>query len=486
MKPLSLFARIVIASGVTILFIAATVLWTRSELRDASKTVEQLAARSVQGIEFAARLQRLLHERPYVSTYLLTGDPRFLQSGEAPDPVELGAWIEGMDTFVEGPEEHRLLEQMRLRYLAYTAFGDEAVRLAVAGQTDAAHQAFLSMKSEVASFLDESQALFEDAREDMQERQAAATRKLERGHRVLLSLALLGALASFTLAVLLARRAVRPLADLVLRLTAAGGGTLTVRGDELGTLESEVNRLLERVRTQERALQQAEKLSELGVIAAELAHETLNPLAGAKGIVQVVRRTPELPAATVSEELAGVERELVRVENTVQRLVKYAKPLEPHMRTSDVRALVEESVARTATFPSGQSCRIDVLEAPKTEWTLDPELISQVLVNLLVNACEASTEAKSAEPIQLAVTQTPSGLTFEVRDRGVGTLPAQRERLFRPFFSTKPKGNGLGLAVSRNIVLEHGGQMEAEPREGGGSVFRFQLPKESVQWPRAS
>jgi signal transduction histidine kinase len=123
-----------------------------------------------------------------------------------------------------------------------------------------------------------------------------------------------------------------------------------------------------------------------------------------------------------------------------------------------------------------------VAAVPAVEWTLDPELVQQVLVNLLVNACEASPPDGDVE----LVVQAAGELQFEVRDRGAGITAEQRARLFRPFFTTKPHGNGLGLAVSRNIVQEHGGRIEALDAPGGGSVFRVVLPRGEGPWASPS
>jgi signal transduction histidine kinase len=110
---------------------------------------------------------------------------------------------------------------------------------------------------------------------------------------------------------------------------------------------------------------------------------------------------------------------------------------------------------------------------------VDPALIEQVLVNLLVNACEASPEG---ERVELHASADEQAVRFEVRDHGPGLSQEQRERLFRPFFTTKPHGHGLGLAVSRNIVLEHGGRIEADAAPGGGAIFKVTLPRREVAW----
>ena len=108
-------------------------------------------------------------------------------------------------------------------------------------------------------------------------------------------------------------------------------------------------------------------------------------------------------------------------------------------------------------------------------WRLDPDLIEQVLVNLLINGCEASPRDAT---VRIHAEVIDGRLDLTVSDHGCGVAPPNRDRLFRPFFTTKPQGHGLGLAVSRNIVREHGGQVEALPVPDGGTVFRVQLPPE--------
>ena len=296
-----------------------------------------------------------------------------------------------------------------------------------------------------------------------------------RGRTLVLWLTGLGAVFSLGLGLALSRYAAKPIYRLVLRLGAAGvGDQIQVDGNELGVLEAHVNALLERVRRQEGALQQAEKLSELGEIASEIAHETLNPVTGVRGMLQALQRGP-VPPDQLRAELAEMERQLGRVANTVRRLMSYARPLEPCMGDVSVRRVVEGAVrtAQLAPGAAGRPIRTQGI-AGDLEWRLDPELIEQVLVNLLVNGCEASPPG---EAVELRTDVLDDSLRFVVRDHGTGMTPAARTRLFHPFFSTKPNGNGLGLAVSRNIVREHGGQIDVLPENGRGTAFQVVLPR---------
>jgi two-component system sensor histidine kinase HydH len=191
-------------------------------------------------------------------------------------------------------------------------------------------------------------------------------------------------------------------------------------------------------------------------------------------MLQALRRT-SLPKERLAQELADMERQLARIEDTVSRLTRYARPLEPHVRSVSVAALLEHAARAAATAPGARDRTISVQDSKLNglEWPMDPDLMEQVLVNLLVNGCEASAPGASVE---LAAGAEHGRLCLTVRDRGPGIPASVRERLFHPFFTTKAHGNGLGLAVSRNIVQEHGGQIEASGADDGGTIFRVVLP----------
>ena len=450
---------------------------SQRSLAEAEQAASRLSERSVQGIELASRLETLMHEKSYVSNFLLSGDPAYLADA-APHRHEFEAWIEQMDGFARTDPERARVAQLREAYLSYVAKGDEVIRLEQEGKRSEARGVFFSMKREVESLLGDGQALFAQAAQDMRERQRKTASVVAEARTTTFLLTAIGAMVSLIAGFLLARSAAKPLYKLVLRLGTSGAvDRLQFNGDEIGTVEAHVNALLERVRHQERALLQAEKLSELGQIAAEIAHETLNPLAGVKGMLQALRLAP-LPPERLHQELTDMERELSRVEGIVRRLVRYARPLEPHPQQVKLAALLEGALrsARAAPGSQGRTVRLEVAD-PALEWVLDPALVEQVLVNLVVNACEAS--GPGAE-VWVGFDRNREGLHFWVRDRGCGLPTEEKQRLFRPFFTTKPGGNGLGLAVSRNIVEEHGGQISAESNPGGGAIFQVVLPEGEV------
>ncbi len=469
-----LASRLLLACAVAVAATLVSTWWSLHSLAEAERAAEHLADRSEQGLDLTVKLETVVREKSFLSDYLLSGDETLLAALQ-PHRQQFHDWIEAMSTFIRTDSERELLDRMRARYAAYTAASDEVVHLQQAGRSGEARQRFVQMAADIEQLLGDGEQLFTLAAADMRDRRAAAEAQVEDARRTMLWLTGIGALCSLALAAALARSAARPLNRMVLRLGATEvGERVAIEGDEVQAIEAHVNALLHHVRQQERALQQAEKLSELGEIASELAHETLNPITGVTSMLQALRRTP-LPPEQFNRELFDMERLLGRVATTIRRLMSYARPLQPHMQRVPVDTVVQRAAASARVAPGTRQRSIEVAPVPPAiEWTMDPELIEQVLVNLLVNGCEASP---AGSRVELRTEQTNGTLAFDVRDRGAGISAAHRDRLFHPFFTTKPDGNGLGLAISRNIVREHGGQIDVLPNDGGGSVFRVTLPR---------
>jgi signal transduction histidine kinase len=466
--------RLLLACAVAVAAALLSTWWSLHSLANADRAAEHLASRSEEGLDLTAKLETVVREKSFLADYLLSGDEHLLAAIQ-PHRQQFREWIEAMGGFVRTDEERQLLDRMRQRFASYTTAADDVVRLEREGRSGDARQRFTIMAGDVEELLNDGQQLFALAAADMRDRRAAAQAEIEDARRLMLWLTGIGALVSLGMAAALTRSAARPLMRLVLRLGATGvGERVAIEADEVRTIEAHVNALLDHVRRQERALQQAEKLSELGEIASELAHETLNPVTGVSSMLQALRRTSLTPEQ-LNRELVDMERMLGRVARTVRRLMSYARPLEPHMHRVSVGAVVQRAVASARVAPGARDRVVDAAVAPADlTWTMDPDLIEQVLVNLLVNGCEASPPGSHVE---IAAAAQNGTLGFLVRDHGSGIAPSHRERLFHPFFTTKPEGNGLGLAISRNIVREHGGSIDVQAPDTGGSVFRVTLPR---------
>jgi two-component system sensor histidine kinase HydH len=225
-------------------------------------------------------------------------------------------------------------------------------------------------------------------------------------------------------------------------------------------------------------LRRAERLSALGEIAAGLAHELRNPLAGIKGALEIV--SARASTGTPEAEFSGIAtRELQRLEGLVQEFLDYARPKPPRLRPADVPDVVRR-VARLLG-PQAEQAGVGLIvegEDASQGLRIDPEQIEQVLVNVVLNAVQASPRGG-----HVRIRHQPRGGRYliEVADQGPGIPLAAMERIFEPFFTTKERGTGLGLAISQRIVVAHGGEIQLTPRDGGGTIVEIELPVSTTE-----
>lgn len=263
------------------------------------------------------------------------------------------------------------------------------------------------------------------------------------------------------------------------------------RRDEVGTLTVEFNRMVRRIQSdhaerrqaetalremQERVLR-AEHLAALGEMGASVAHEIRNPLAGMSSALQVLRGEfagDDDRQALMEEVLAQVRR----VDMIVNRLLMFAKPWEPVKEPCDLRDLVAGACDEAAKSEPFAGIQFAVEASGPIAASVDPSLLKRVLANLLSNAADALDAAKPANPeIRCSFRQTPTAAVVELRDNAGGIAADALPHLFRPFYTTKTYGTGLGLVICRRIVDAHGGTIAVESTPGSGTVVTLSFPK---------
>ncbi len=224
----------------------------------------------------------------------------------------------------------------------------------------------------------------------------------------------------------------------------------------------------------EAAVRRSERLAAIGQLMAGLAHELRNPLSTMKASAEVLAKNVE-GENQVARELAGfIAAEVDRTDSLVTRFLDFARPLELRRSPTDLTELIDRAVAEFGRRQPPLEVAVYKNYSPDIPpLPLDAELMQRVIFNLLVNAAEATP---SGGAITVKTRPAPGVVEIAVIDRGSGIDPAHRENIFNPFFTTKPKGVGLGLAIVSKIVHEHGCTISVESQPGEGSVFRLLLP----------
>lgn len=223
-------------------------------------------------------------------------------------------------------------------------------------------------------------------------------------------------------------------------------------------------------------MKRAERLFALGQLSAGLAHEIRNPLASISGAAGVMNRYPDSHEKR-TECLAIVEKECQRLNRLLTNFIDFARPRAPQFDSVDANEVIDAVVALASHAIGRQPIIVrKILSAEPASLECDAEQLQQVLLNLTINAIQASP---GGGEVQLeARLLDRSRLVIEVRDQGVGVQPDHIDRLFDPFFTTKESGSGLGLPVAHEIVRQMGGALEARRNHGPGMTFSIVLPLE--------
>ncbi|HVW76237.1 MAG TPA: ATP-binding protein [Alloacidobacterium sp.] len=261
--------------------------------------------------------------------------------------------------------------------------------------------------------------------------------------------------------------------------SAAGliAGYLSDRERAQRTSLERTKRELEKVYTELQeniaSMKKAERLSAAGRLSASLAHEIRNPLASISGAAGILKRGTG-SAEYVRDCLEIIDKESQRLNKLLTGFLNFARPRSPRLQRTDPDAILG-SVSALALH-AAQAGNISIVHqraADSPEIECDPEQLKQVLLNLLINAIDASPAGST---IRLRTVVEEHLLALEVEDSGSGIPEELTDQIFDPFFTTKPSGTGLGLAISSMIVAQHDGALIFHRNAGGGSTFRIELP----------
>ncbi len=260
---------------------------------------------------------------------------------------------------------------------------------------------------------------------------------------------------------------------------------------------------LTQARRMQQELRRHERLATLGQLSAGVAHEIRNPLAGIGTSAQVLLRRFE-PRDERARFVQVILDEVARLDRIVTSLLQYARPRVPELAPTELGSCIDRVIGLNADAIQSAGVRVEAHVAPRLAAVyIDVDLVTQVLLNVTLNAIQAMTEGgdlryevqhvkrrrpprspgRRAADWEQGARGGPRSGWFEyqqirVTDTGVGMSRSTLAKLFDPFFSTKPKGTGLGLSISQTIMHEHGGSIEVASREGRGTTVLLNFPVE--------
>jgi signal transduction histidine kinase len=220
-------------------------------------------------------------------------------------------------------------------------------------------------------------------------------------------------------------------------------------------------------------MSRAEHLATLGELATGLAHEIRNPLAGIAGVIDIIGR--DLPASSPARAMVkDVRLEINQINRILTDLLETARPHPPQMMRSNLNTTVEHAVMLARQQVLSRPVKIELQQSPDlAEIEHDSDQIHQALLNLLLNAVQA-IDGPGTVTVKIGSQEDCAVVT--VSDTGRGMSDQQMSQIFRPFYTTRSNGTGLGLSLVRRIVDEHQGHIEVASELGQGSTFEVQLP----------
>ncbi len=244
-------------------------------------------------------------------------------------------------------------------------------------------------------------------------------------------------------------------------------------------LQQHQTKLEERILERTRQLQEAqahllhqEKMAAFGLLAAGIAHEVGNPLTSISSLVQMAQRRSQ--DSYTQEKLDLVSGQLQRIQTTLRELIDFSRPAATERVWVAPEEIIREALNIAKYYKRTRGKKIETYLPPDlpTIFVVRDQLVQAVL-NLVLNAIDATERGGHIEVMGKKVDRE---LWIEIRDDGQGIKEADAQRLFQPYFTTKPHGTGLGLFVTQKLVADHGGRVRFDSKPGKGTVFRIHLP----------
>lgn len=284
----------------------------------------------------------------------------------------------------------------------------------------------------------------------------------------------------------ISRSLVAPLTRLAQTARKIGAGEVWLRTATEGLPETRevslaFNAMLDSLQRSREAVEKANQemarqnlLAEMGKFSMMIAHEIKNPLSIIKSSFDVLRKDPFSDANPVV--IGYIDEEIRRINSLIEDFLSFAKPAKPAFRIADANQMLRDCLERFERMPAAQNMTIDVHVPEETCLSyLDPDLCRRAVDNILKNAADA---CNGEGVIQITARCLAESWQVDIADCGEGIAEDALPNIFSPFFTTRAKGTGLGLAYTAQVIGAHGGRIAAENRKTGGAVFIIEIPRE--------
>jgi signal transduction histidine kinase len=482
-KRISLRARIyvILTSLVFITLVGGSVtVWYTYRMQ---ALLTHMINRNIAAFQTAAALEAaLVNQKGFVSYYFLDGDPDWLrQLGEYRQIFK--EKLNEARSLVDTEEQNEAIKRIESEYTWYINSKDQVIAHYKAGERKIGARLHREVRDRFFKILDLCESYKGFQTERIREARAQSRAQANRLRVTAVTGMLIVLLLALLLTFVLVSQILGPVRRLALEADPEGGS----KGgeDEVKALNKSVRGLIqeydhtqiELVRSREHLLQ-AEKMALVGKLAAGMAHSIRNPLTSVNMRLFSLSRALDL-LAPQKEDFEVISDEIRHIDTIVENFLEFSRP--PKLKMQRVSPSDVVDLAIKLLEHRLQSYEVEIKlqrRLPLPEIQADPEQLKEVLVNLVVNGCEAMErgglivihEEKSfAEPLGKVV-------VIRLTDNGPGIPESIQEKVLQPFFTTKEEGTGLGLSIAARIVEQHGGWLDLTSKEGEGTTFVITLP----------
>jgi len=424
----------------------------------------------------------LVNQKGFVSYYFLDNNPDWLAQLRQ-YRLLFDEHLVTAKSLIEEPWEKQTLAQIERDYKIYVETRDKVIELYKAGDRKEGfvlHQEIRESFFHILELCDQFKSFHKDR---IQEAVDISQREANR----LRYMALMGVVAVITLSLLVnfifARHIMGPIHELVRQANFDGSSGDSM--DEVVALKHSVLGLIEDSELTHRALKQSqtslmqsEKMALLGKLAAETAHSIRNPLTSVKMRLFSLERTCSF-SESQQEDFNVISGEIVQINKIVENYLEFARPPKLIVRKMSPSVVIDSAVHLLAQRLSSYRVETKIIrDGPLSETLLDPEQLKEVIVNIMINACEAMKKGGVIVILEQEAYVEPLKRVDVIRitDEGEGFPQSIKGQMFDPFFTTKEEGTGLGLNIAFNIIHEHGGWLDVTSEEGKGASFVITLP----------
>lgn len=467
------------ALGILFLF-SILALHFALQLREAP---EQIVRENVYSLEAAIHLKRqIFHQKRIIYEMMIKGWSPVLMENLLQEKENFQSWLSKAKAVAYTKKEKKILQEISLLYEKVNSFHNEiaekkSVPEALANQ---AIEDYGAMRGLCLQILEINEGLINNA-----VRQTKMD--FQRMSVIILVFLLSGVTLSLLFFFFLTRSITKPIHRIMDEAHAADKLSMEnhsqSKGDEIDRLDQHMHHIIsllensdKTISEQRQRLLHAERLAAMGEISAKIAHEVRNPLTGIRTGIQLIKRQNQ-DDESFQRKLDRMIQELNRVERIVSDILNYSRPMRPNFRKIDLIKVLRDSIAGLKSDMSKKKIALETRNYGPVRIEADSDLLSQLFLNILQNASDNLGEGdRVMVRIEEGFSDASPYIHLVFEDTGPGIPPDQLDKIFKPFYSTKPLGTGLGLAICQNIVMEHKGRIWAE-NGSKGSRFHIVLPK---------